>query len=203
MRSAAADPAHAPDLTAKARIREAAMALFAKQGVAASSLRAVARGAGVSPALVVHHFGSKEGLCEAVDEAVVARFTERLREVPIDGPDLLERRAEALAELMRDEPTVTDYIARALAEGTDASADLFHRLFTAARNDGALIAAGVIRGDTDPQWRAFQQLILILGPLMLRPLIERELGERLYAPDTMTRWMAANVDLLRNGIYDH
>src|SRR5947209_13632787 len=42
------------DLTGKARIRDAAMALFAKQGVAATSLRAVARAAGVSPGLVVH-----------------------------------------------------------------------------------------------------------------------------------------------------
>jgi signal transduction histidine kinase len=58
------------DLTGRARIREAAMALFAARGVEATSLRAVAREADVSPALVVHHFGSKQGLAEAVDEAV-------------------------------------------------------------------------------------------------------------------------------------
>jgi AcrR family transcriptional regulator len=195
--------AHTLDLTGRARIRDTALALFAQRGVAATSLRAVARDAGVSPALVVHHFGSKSGLRAAVDEAVVARFTDRVREVPIEGERRLERRAQALADLMRDEPLLCDYIAQVLAEHTDASADLFHRFFTSARKDDALVAAGAIRPDSDPEWRALQQLMLILGPLMLRPLIERELGERLYAPDTMNRWMAANVDLLRNGIYDH
>jgi hypothetical protein len=95
-----------------------------------------------------------------------------------------------------------DYIARTLAEGTDASADLFRRFFAAARNDGALVEAGVVRADSDPDWRALQQLMLVVGPLMLRGHVERELGESLYAPESIERWMNANVDLLRNGLYD-
>lgn len=191
------------DLTARARIREAAMELFARQGVAATSLRAVARAAGVSPALVVHHFRSKDGLCEAVDEAVVGRFTERLRSVPLDGPadELLRLRGELLSDLMGSEPVVCDYIARALADGTDTSADLFHKMFAAARADDALVSAGAIRPDTDAEWRALQQLMLIVGPLILRPLVERELGEPLYAPESIERWMRANVDFMRHGIY--
>jgi TetR/AcrR family transcriptional regulator, regulator of cefoperazone and chloramphenicol sensitivity len=199
MRSATAP---APDLTARARIRDTATGLFARNGVAATSLRAVAREAGVSPALVVHHFGSKDGLRQAVDEAVVTRFTERLRSVPLDGDDLLERRGELLAELLHAEPVVCDYIARALAEGTEAGSGLFHRLFVAARSDEALVAAGAIRADTDPEWRALQQLMLVVGPLILRPLVERELGASLYEPDSVRRWMAANVDLLERGIYE-
>ena len=58
------------DLTTKARIRDTAMELFGAEGVAATSLRSVAAAAGVSPGLVVHHFGSKQGLVRAVDEAV-------------------------------------------------------------------------------------------------------------------------------------
>jgi AcrR family transcriptional regulator len=190
------------DLTAPARIRETALELFARRGVGSTSLRSVAREAGVSPALVVHHFGGKEGLCEAVDEEVVGRFVERLRSVPLEGPDLLQRRGAALADLIRDEPVLCDYMARALAEGTETSADLFHRLFAAARADDALVAAGAIRPDTDPDWRALQQLILVVGPLMLRPLVERELGASLYAPESVARWMSATLDLLDRGIYE-
>src|SRR5439155_20095474 len=62
------------DLTTKARIRDTAMELFGREGVAASSLRGVARAAGVSPGLIVHHFGTKEGLIRAVDEAALTRI---------------------------------------------------------------------------------------------------------------------------------
>jgi TetR/AcrR family transcriptional regulator, regulator of cefoperazone and chloramphenicol sensitivity len=191
----------AADLTSTARIREAAMELFAQSGVAGTSLRAVARAAGVSPALVVHHFGSKEGLRGAVDEAVVARFTDRLRTVPLDEADQLEQRGRLLADLIRDEPLLCDYMARTLAEGTEPSAELFQRLFEAARSDDALVAAGAIRAGTDPDWRALHQLMLVVGPLILRPLVERELGASLYAPESVERWMDSTVDLLRRGIY--
>jgi TetR/AcrR family transcriptional regulator, regulator of cefoperazone and chloramphenicol sensitivity len=187
------------DLTTKARIRETAMELFARRGVAATSLRAVARAAEVSPALVVHHFGSKQGLCEAVDEAVVERFTARLRSAR--GEDLLPRRAALLSELIRREPVVCDYIARALAEGTEASADLFHRMFAVASADAELVASGVLRPTADPAWRALQQIVLVVGPLMLRPLVERELGSALYDQRSVDRWMQATVDLLEHGLY--
>jgi AcrR family transcriptional regulator len=48
-----------------ARILEAARAEFAEHGWAGTTLRAVARGADVDPALVYHYFGSKEGLLDA------------------------------------------------------------------------------------------------------------------------------------------
>jgi AcrR family transcriptional regulator len=63
------------DLTARARIRDAAIALFADRGIAASSVRDIAQAAGVSSGLVRHHFGSKEGLRDACDEYTMARAT--------------------------------------------------------------------------------------------------------------------------------
>jgi AcrR family transcriptional regulator len=191
------------DLTAKARIRDAALELFARNGVAATSLRAVAKDAGVSPGLVVHHFGGKDGLCRAVDEAVVRRIELALSEVPLEGSGaaVLDARAEMVVGLLRNQPVLCDYMARALSEGTEASGALFHRLFSAARRDERLEEMGVIRKDADPFWRTMQQLVLIVGPLMLRPLIETELGASLLERPHFERWMSANADLLRNGIY--
>lgn len=191
------------DLTGKARIREAAMERFAADGVAATSLRAVARAADVSPGLIVHHFGSKEGLVQAVDEAVVRRINAALGEVPIDGPgpEVIEQRAEVVGALLLGQPTLCDYIGRALSERTEASADLFHRMFAYATRDEALVEAGTLRGDADPFWRAMHQLILIVAPLILRPLVERELGGSLLEPESFARWMGANADLLQNGLY--
>lgn len=58
------------DRTARARVRDAALELFAEHGEDAVTMRRIADRADVSPALVVHHFGSKAGLREAVVEHV-------------------------------------------------------------------------------------------------------------------------------------
>src|SRR5687768_16547033 len=99
MRSA---PTLEGDLTTKALIRDTAMRLFADHGVGATSLRAVAKAADVSPGLVVHHFGSKEGLCRAVDDAVVRRINLALSEVPVEGSgfELIASRAEVVVSLL-------------------------------------------------------------------------------------------------------
>jgi AcrR family transcriptional regulator len=191
------------DLTAKARIRDAAMNLFADDGVAATSLRAVARAAGVSPGLVIHHFGSKQGLIRAVDGAVLTRINLVLGEVPIEGPadKVVEGRAEVVAAFLRSQPVLCDYLGRALSERTEASAELFHRLFAFAAKDERLIEAGVLRAEADPFWRAMHQVVLVIGPLLLRPLIERELGGDLLAEENATRWARARTDLLQHGLY--
>jgi TetR/AcrR family transcriptional regulator, regulator of cefoperazone and chloramphenicol sensitivity len=191
------------DLTAKARIREAALELFAENGVAATSLRGVAKASGVSPGLIVHHFGSKDGLLRAVDETVVRRIEAALAEVPLDGSggDPFEERRAMVAALLQGQPVLCDYLGRALAEDTEASAALFHRLFESAKRDGALVEAGVMRAKSDPFWRVIHQMILIVGPLMMRRLIERELGGSLLEDANFKRWMRANTDLLRKGLY--
>jgi TetR/AcrR family transcriptional regulator, regulator of cefoperazone and chloramphenicol sensitivity len=191
------------DLTAKARIREAALEAFSADGVAATSLRAVAKAAGVSPGLIVHHFGSKEGLLRAVDESVVRRIEMALAEVPLDGSggDPFAERREMITALLQGQPVLCDYIGRALSEDTEASAALFHRLFQSASRDRALVEAGVMRAKSDPFWRVIHQMLLIVGPLMMRRLIERELGGPLLEEANFKRWMRANTDLLRKGLY--
>ena len=65
--SAAGEPAF-EDLTARARIRDAAIQLFAEHGIAATTIRGIAKAARVSEGLVRHHFGSQDDLrdvCEA------------------------------------------------------------------------------------------------------------------------------------------
>lgn len=98
------------DLTARARIRDAALARFGADGIAGASLRAIAADAGVSPALVVHHFGSKEGLRRACDEHVLAAM---------DVGDDLDLRT--LSDLLAAATPARRYLARALLDGTDAA----------------------------------------------------------------------------------
>src|SRR5881397_4426812 len=64
------------DLTAAARIRNAALRHFAARGFAGTSIRTIAKAARVSPGLVQHHFPSKAKLRTAVDQFVIQRAVE-------------------------------------------------------------------------------------------------------------------------------
>ncbi|MCR6493521.1 helix-turn-helix domain-containing protein [Cellulomonas sp. P24] len=73
------------DLTASARIRAAAMRLFAERGFDATSIRDVAAEAGVSSSLVVHHFKTKAQLKEATDARLISALTSMPADVPTDA----------------------------------------------------------------------------------------------------------------------
>jgi AcrR family transcriptional regulator len=197
-------PAAEADLTARARILDAAIERFASAGVEATTIRAVATAAGVSPGLVIHHFGSKDALRRAADDAVFERVVIPAGEerTAASGAELLARRAVQASEAMRRYPALCEYLARALSEGSPAGRDLFGRLVAAARIDlGRLEQSGAVRTGSDEFWRAVQHILLIVGPLMLRPLIEAELGRSVFSEREFKRWIDANVDLLANGLY--
>lgn len=60
------------DLTARARILEAAIEHFGEQGFDRATIRGIAQLASVSSGLLRHHFGSKQELREACDQRVTA-----------------------------------------------------------------------------------------------------------------------------------
>jgi AcrR family transcriptional regulator len=185
-------------------IVQAALRLFGERGIVATSLREVAKAAGVSPALVVHHFGGKEGLVAAVDETALRRFgaVYGSEERP-DPPDLLRLRAEQTARVMREHPEVCAYLGRALVEGTPGSARLFRLMIEGGRAEiDALTEKGALREDADRLWATLQHFFLIWAPLSFMPLLEQEaLGGSLLDDAILDRWVAANVELLKEGLY--
>lgn len=50
------------------------MEMFGESGVDKTTIRQIASRAGVSPGLVIHHFGSKNGLREAVDDWIMEKI---------------------------------------------------------------------------------------------------------------------------------
>src|SRR6266545_3920627 len=77
------------DLTARARIRDAALRLFAERGVDGATIRDIAKAAGVSAGLVRHHFGSKEALRDACDSYALDRAM-RIKEKEVKEGKLAE-----------------------------------------------------------------------------------------------------------------
>jgi len=184
------------DLSARAKIREAALGLFGRSGFGVS-LRTVARAAGFSPGLVVHHFGSKDGLRAAVDASVLTLCLERFEILPKDLP--ADRLARAMADSLSD---VLGSSADIRLDETPAGTTIFDELVAATRRGLMLLErAGGIRADTDPEWRPFQVLSVILGPLLMEPVMQRNIGEPAYAPDAVRRRTAANLDVLSRGLF--
>ncbi len=100
------------DLTARARIRDAALRHFGEQGFDGATTRAIAETAGVSPGLLRHHFGSKQALREACDAHLV-KLISRINEQAAAGMNGVNHVAASMAAL----GPYQRYLARALTEG--------------------------------------------------------------------------------------
>jgi len=139
------------DLTAAARIRDAAIEQFGVHGFGVG-LRAIAETAGVSAALVIHHFGSKDGLRKACDDYVA-------EEIRSDKSEAM-RSADPgtwfaqLAEIESYAPMMA-YLVRSMQSGGELAKTLVRRMIDNA--EGYLdegVRAGALKPSRDPHARA-------------------------------------------------
>src|SRR5690348_7136039 len=103
------------DLTARARIRDAALAQFAEHGFERTTIRGIAVAAGVSAGLVRHHFGSKQALRDAVDEWVMQQIHRVNDEAMRDSEHGDLSTTAAMRQVMRP---FQQYLVRALIDGS-------------------------------------------------------------------------------------
>ena len=153
---------------------------MADKGVAALSARSVAERAGVSPALVIHHFGSMEALRTACDEHVAQVVRERKQEALDAGPgvDVLARLRDARVG------NATGYLAAVLAEDSASVAALVDELVDDAQ--GYLesgVRSGMLQPSANPRNRAVVLTLWGLGVLVLNQHLKRLLGVDLTDPD--------------------
>lgn len=174
------------DLTGRARIRDAALAAFAEEGDAAS-IRGIAKRAGCSPALVQHHFGTKDRLREACDDYVVAYFRTQV-EAGVDALGIAD--PDYVAEVYRSAPIVIGYLNRCLVENSPKAQWIFDSLVDLTEPYMAGDPASPARD------RAAVLVAMKLGLLLLRPHVERALSLAPSYPGGHARISAAQLDLL-------
>jgi len=195
------------DRTARAAIRDEALRLFAAAGPDAVPVRQIAAAAGVSPALVLHHFGSKEGLRAAVDEHVLDLFDRMLggmtgeHAVDLYDPAAPGSVAEAIVKHLPADSPVPAYLRRLLLADGDAGRVLFRRLFrlSAATLD-ALAAVGMAAPGSDPPVRAAFLLINDLAVLLLRDHLTDVLGADPLSGPGMERWASEVLTIYAGGL---
>ncbi|MEU2864579.1 helix-turn-helix domain-containing protein [Streptomyces mirabilis] len=196
------------DRTARAIIRDEALRLFAANGPEPVTVRQIAAAAGVSPALVVHHFGSKEGLRQEVDQYVLDIFEAMLGELTGEGgAELLDPGAgtsslsEAFARHLPDDSPLPGYLRRLMLSETDAGRLVFRRLYDLSRHalDG-LAAAGLAAPGQDPAVRAAFLLANDLALFLLRDRLTEVLDTDPLSADGMARWAPEMLSIYAGGL---
>jgi AcrR family transcriptional regulator len=136
--------------TTAGRIRTAAITRFGRDGFGVG-LRTIAADAGVTAGLVVHHFGSKDGLRRACDDVVLAFLRVEKEKAVTDGDahTLIGR----IADIERFAPIVRYLLRSFQAGGELATAMVEHMIADAHGYLAAGEAAGVIRPSRDHEAR--------------------------------------------------
>lgn len=152
------------DLTARARIRDAAIECFANDGFD-TTFRTIAVRAGVSPGLISHHFGSKATLRAACDSEVLRRY----RAVKSDA--IAHPSAHLLEGLTAPgaSATVLVYILRAIHAGGASGRDFLRHLTDDARPIMTeSVASGLVRPSRDEEARLRYLVDQTMGALLVR-----------------------------------
>ncbi|MGH4025626.1 MAG: TetR/AcrR family transcriptional regulator [Pseudonocardiaceae bacterium] len=171
-----ADP---EDLTARARIRDAALQHFGEHGFDRATIRGIAETAGVSSGLVRHHFGSKQALREACDDYLsrtVRRLNDQVRaDSTLGEVNYVGAARAAVGPYQR-------YLARSLAEGSAAS--LFDEIVRMTEQ----WLADLDRNRPDPpdvdrKARASVITAMALAISVLHPHVSRGMGIDVFSPE--------------------
>jgi len=112
---------------ARAKIIDAAEALFARRGFSGVGIAEVAESVGLGKSSLFHHFSSKAQLYAAVIARIVGRIEERLMRSLADGGSptaRLERWLDELTDILAANPTYARLLLRSLFEDDELTGDL-------------------------------------------------------------------------------
>jgi AcrR family transcriptional regulator len=182
----------ADETNQRERLLDAAVACFAADGVAATSLRSIALKAGVTPALVNYYFGSKEQLLDAFIAERVTTAVQLLRESLLEaGEDpraLLAAFVRGIHEVVARFPWWPSLWVREVLSEKGALRDVLHniiapqvtQLLARALTDAQ--KRGAISADLDPRL-----LVVSLVGLTMFPLAAERIWRRIFPAGDIDR----------------
>lgn len=189
----------ADDLTTRARIRDAAVGLIGRDGFDALTVRRVAETAGVSPGLVIHYFGSKDGLRTECEKYVGDRIHEAIEQAtaslqPYDLVGEMSRKVELAA--------LVPYLLRALAEGGDLGRRMFGRVVDdTERYLKAAVVQGAIRPSEDERARAEMLTSFSLGSQLLAQYLVTAESPEHQVEELQRRFAVPALEVFTQGLY--
>ncbi|MFV0428606.1 MAG: TetR/AcrR family transcriptional regulator [Arachnia sp.] len=176
------------------RILLAARDLFGRQGIRTTTVRQIAEAAEVSPGLVIHHFGSKDGLRDACDEQLMVQLAQATDSLG-DDKDAFH----PMAKLALLESSLSYLNASLLAGGPgadqlfDGLCDLTEVMFAAMPDQ--------VRPSSDPRALVATVVAQSCGIGLLGDRIAHRLGgQSLTDPDVYSRSTASALEAYTEGL---
>jgi len=152
------------DITARARLRDAAIECFALRGFEAS-VREIAARAGVSAGLIRHHFGTKDALRAECDAEVLRRY----RDLKVEGIRMSPTQTMAALSQLDDFAPMFVYILRSVRDGGPAGREFIEGMIAEAEifSEDA-VREGLLKPSRDPAARARYLVTSSLGGLLVQ-----------------------------------
>lgn len=159
-------------LGARDRILASARAAFAEHGFDRTTVRGIARGAGVDPALVHHYFGTKEQVFAAAVEDSFQPVLRDLERLPGAAPELLGERLVRFLLAVWEDPVARQPVLAVVrsAVNSETAADVFREQ----------VVRRLVRRLTrelrvpDPELRAELATAQLVGTAVLRYVVRVE-----------------------------
>ena len=193
-------PALASEIGTRDALLDAAVTLFAEQGVAATTSAGIAARAGVTPAMVHYHFRSRERLLDAVVDERLARFIARVfgALAPSESTagaliETIVRRAYDAAEQMPWMPPI--WIREVVAEGGTLRERMLRHFPVNAIGSLIETIAREQRAHRVPAGIEPRLVFLTIAGVAMLPLATRRLWSRIPGMADLT-----NAQLLRHAL---
>jgi TetR/AcrR family transcriptional regulator len=191
----------------RAHLLDTAIAQFSRSGIAATSLRAIATEANVTPAMLHYYFGDKARLVQAlIDERLLpalAPMRARLEHLGGDPAVLIEGFVRGIAAVVANHPWLPSlWVREVLCEGGALREVLFSQAIPnlpqmLAQRFSAAQANGRLNADLDPRLLMVSLVGLTLFPAAGAPIWQRMFGADGLGAEVMLKHTLA---LLEGGV---
>jgi len=191
----------------RALLLDVALTLFARQGIAATSLNAIAKQAKVTPALVHYYFGSREQLVEIVLAErivpVVDQLSQELTQYPAAPLQAIYALTQRMLSAMQESPWLPPlWVREVLCEGGLLRAYLLEHIAPGMAKKVRQLASaaqqsGQLNAELDPRLLIVSLIGLTLFPLAAAPIWQQLPGYKSISTERLTQHMLA---LLAHGI---
>lgn len=191
----------------RARLLDAAIARFARDGIGATSLRAIAADADVTPAMLHYYFGDKEQLKQALIaerlQPTMQSIRERLTHSGDDPSALIGTFVHSIGEAVARHPWLPSlWVREVLCEGGELREVLFDDLLPnmphiLADRFAAAQTAGDLNPRLDPRLLVVSLMGLTMFPAAGAPIWQRVFDARDVDPEALLKHTLA---LLQEGL---